>query len=502
MFKKFLTLYAICIFMCISLSAEPDNGKFVPDAELLLPNHVFFEAGGGFNFPVEFFNQGNTAMTGNGGSISAAFGYNWSGWLTDIHYTHDSWGQGKGQYALMENFRNNIAEVRIRKIISKKAINWFPKMLEVIPGFGLGVNFITTDYYPSVRAKEEGRLNSVELGAPNANCFFYRAGLELALNGITDMFIPFIGFDYNAFYDTSIGGGFAGFARLYAGVRMYPFGIVNDIKRITEDKAQELEKQEKFVESWPAPSAKVWTDNNDNFTPDGDGINDIALFELRTEYLETEPQEWKLSIYDQKNNEIKSWSGQGRHPSSVEWDGKSETDEVVFSRNEYKVVFTVIPSEKDIERTGSNELSSSVTIKTGILFHVIIPDKKWKIIVNTIYFDPDRASFEKISEEQQRENKETLESITRQILEHGEVEVVVEGYANNVSNTERENIQELIPLSRLRAQTIMNILIQNGLDEAILSFDGKGGSNPIAKWEDHDNWWKNRRVEFTVTRKE
>ena len=97
--------------------------------------------------------------------------------------------------------------------------------------------------------------------------------------------------------------------------------------------------------------------------------------------------------------------------------------------------------------------------------------------------------------------KETLESITRQILEHNEVEVLVEGYANNVSNTERENREELIPLSNLRAKTIMNILVENGLDREILSYDGNGGSNPIAKWEDRENWWKNRRVEFIVTRK-
>ena len=74
--------------------------------------------------------------------------------------------------------------------------------------------------------------------------------------------------------------------------------------------------------------------------------------------------------------------------------------------------------------------------------------------------------------------------------------------ANNVSNTERENKLELIPLSRLRAQTIMKLLIENGLDEEILSYEGNGGMNPIAKWEDHENWWKNRRVEFIVTKKE
>ena len=142
------------------------------------------------------------------------------------------------------------------------------------------------------------------------------------------------------------------------------------------------------------------------------------------------------------------------------------------------------------------------SVKTGILFQVVIPDKQWKIIVNTIHFDPDRATFEKISEEQRQENFDTLEILSKEIAEHGEVEVLVEGYANNVSNTERENRQELIPLSRLRAETIMKLLIENGLDEEVLSYKGNGGMNPIAKWEDHDNWWKNRRVEFIVTRKE
>lgn len=493
--KKTTLACLACVLLSGAVFAEPDNGKFLPSAEVLVPNHVFFEAGGGLNFPVNFFNQGTVAMTSYGGDFFAGVGYNFSGWLNSITVTRDMWGQGKGDYALMENFKNNIIEYRLRKIISKQSIKWFPKHLEVIPGFGIGVNFITTDYYPSVRAKEDGRLNSVQLGDQGANCLFYRAGLEFALNGITDLFIPFIGADYNAFYDTSIGGGFAGFARAYAGIRTYPFGTINDIKRIKQ------ERYEKMIASWPEPAAKIKTAMEDNFTPDEDGINDIAVFDLSTEYLEYDTENWLLSICDKKGKEIKRIEGKGKNPSQVEWDGKSESGELVFSRDEYTVNFTVTPSEGDRERTGLAVLSSSVKIKTGILFEVMIPDKQWKIIVNTIYFDPDRATFEKISEEQQRENKETLESITRQILEHGEVEVLVEGYANNVSNTERENIQELIPLSRLRAQTIVNILNENGLDRSILSFEGKGGSNPIAKWEDRENWWKNRRVEFIVTRK-
>ena len=194
--------------------------------------------------------------------------------------------------------------------------------------------------------------------------------------------------------------------------------------------------------------------------------------------------------------------GKGSVPNQVVWDGESEDGELVFSRNDYSAKLTIVPSVKDRERTGCSELKAEDSLKTGILFQVLVPDKQWKIIVNTIYFDPDRATFEKISEAQRQENFDTIESITKQIAEHGEVEVLVEGYANNVSNTERENKLELIPLSRLRAQTIMKLLIENGLDEEILSYEGNGGKNPIARWEDRENWWKNRRVEFIVTKKE
>ena len=526
--KKSTLVCVLCIMLSAGVLAEPDNGKFLPSAELLLPNHVFIEAGGGLNFPVNFFNQGTVAMTSYGGDILAGAGYNFSGWLNSITYTRDMWGQGKGSYALMQNFHNHIVEFRLRKIFSKQHISWFPKKLEMIPGLGLGVNFITTDYYPSLRAKEEGRMNSVKLLDKGANCFFYRASLEFALSGITDMFIPFIGIDYNAFYDTSIGGGFAGFPRLYLGVRSYPFGIINDIKRVKQEhdemllyeqqqhekelrekELQELREKEEherelyelMIASWPEPSAKISADKESNFTPDGDGINDIAIFNLSTEYLEEDPLYWKVSIFDKKNSAIKHFEGKGKLPEHVEWDGQSDNGETVFSLNEYFAKLSVIPSEHDQQRTGYNELTSEDKIKTGVLFEIIIPDKQWKIIVNTIHFDPDRATFERISEEQKLENKETIESITRQILEHNEVEVLVEGYANNVSNTERENREELIPLSNLRAKTIMNILVENGLDRNILSYDGNGGSNPIAKWEDRENWWKNRRVEFIVTRK-
>ena len=110
----------------------------------------------------------------------------------------------------------------------------------------------------------------------------------------------------------------------------------------------------------------------------------------------------------------------------------------------------------------------------------------------------DKPTFDEITPEQIQSNKNTLDSVARQISEHGSVKVVVEGYANNVSNTEEENVNELIPLSQARAEAIMAQLVERGLEAKNLSAKGFGGANPLAAWEDHAAWWKNRRVEFRV----
>lgn len=509
----------VAALLCLPLFAEPDNGKFFPDAEPLLPNHLLLELGGGMDFPLEFYSQGTIPMTNYGGNFFASLGYNWSGWLLSLKYTHDMWGAGQGDYSLMENFRSNIFEFTIRKIVSKKAVSFLPSWLEVLPWAGIGVNFITTDYYPSIRAKEEGRVKTVTFGQSGANCLFYNAGLELAANMGSENFIPYVGADYNAFYDISIGGGFAAYPRIYAGIRLYPFGFGHKKTSVMESdmeiKAQidEGEADEADVDDEPVeePEEEIIPNSVEgklsltaspaiDFTPDEDGVNDSLSIYPDAENFGDEVESWTIRVLDKKGNHIIEWKGSEKIPEQIDWDGKTEEGEFIFSRNKYIIEMSAVPTEKDRIRTGQDEFTASTEITTGILFQVIIPDKKWKIVVNTIHFDPDRETFNQIPEEQRKENYETVESIARQIKEHGDVHVEVEGYANNVTNTERENIQELIPLSKLRAKTVTEMLIESGLEEELLTYEGMGGSNPIAEWKDTKNWWKNRRVEFVVTK--
>ena len=116
-------------------------------------------------------------------------------------------------------------------------------------------------------------------------------------------------------------------------------------------------------------------------------------------------------------------------------------------------------------------------------------------------FDGDRETFEDLTAEQRVELDETIKGIVRQLKKQPDAKIVVEGYANNISGTEKENQESLIPLSQKRAKVIMDRLIKNGIPAKNISSVGLGDKNPLAAVKDTKNWWKNRRVEFLIRKK-
>ena len=275
-----------------------------------------------------------------------------------------------------------------------------------------------------------------------------------------------------------------------------PAVIAKDVEKKLNEAVRESRTRKSIVT--PAPSAKLKIDE-DRFTPDGDGINDVAVLKPSVDGVE-EVSEWSIIISDSRGNPFRVFTGKGNVPEQIMWDGLSDSGAKTDSLSKYIARLIVQLSEKDCERTGLNYLTDSGNIRTGVLVQAV-DEEEWKIIVNTIYFDPDRATFRTLSKAQIDSNNETVKSIADQLLEHPNVLVVVEGYANNVSNTRREDIEELIPLSQKRADAIKNLLIERGVPADVISAVGKGGANPVAAWEDRANWWKNRRVEFLIRRK-
>ena len=252
------------------------------------------------------------------------------------------------------------------------------------------------------------------------------------------------------------------------------------------------------------PAVTISSELMEGFTPDGDNKLDTLPVSIKPR-VNLKSKAWKLIINDKNKETIKEISGQGQVPAEIVWDGSTISGEDIFSGEDYYITLIAEPVDSIAKKYALNEVpSNTLEIKSGILWETIIPDEKWKIVVNTIYFDPDAATFNTLTEEQIQSNKWTLDSIADQVKEKEsfvELNIEIQGYANNVSNTEKENIEELIPLSQARADAIKEELAKRGLKISNLTSIGYGGANPMAKWEDRQHWWKNRRVEFVVTKK-
>jgi outer membrane protein OmpA-like peptidoglycan-associated protein len=87
---------------------------------------------------------------------------------------------------------------------------------------------------------------------------------------------------------------------------------------------------------------------------------------------------------------------------------------------------------------------------------------------------------------------------------HGKYKLLIEGHTNptvnpaDIAGRQEEQTQSLQPLSEIRARAVFNELVKLGIDQNRLIISGLGGERPAAAWEDRDNWWMNRRVEFKI----
>ena len=274
--------------------------------------------------------------------------------------------------------------------------------------------------------------------------------------------------------------------------------------RIAEENLrQEMQAEYKRVSRNSEMFFGVGLEELSDFTPDGDGVHDTIVFRPNKKYMSQAPESWSLTITDPFGNKFKSWEGNGELPDEIVWDGKGDDGSVVFSRESYTANLSVTISQNDCERLGKSP--AEATIKDEISANVgIVLNKtganEWRIEMASISFDPNAATFNKLSKAQREEFYQTLNTIVEKAQAMDNAKITIEGYANNVSGTDKENTEELIPLSQLRAEAIAKLLTERGIAAEQIKAVGMGGANPKASREDRENWWKNRRIEFVFSK--
>ena len=82
-----------------------------------------------------------------------------------------------------------------------------------------------------------------------------------------------------------------------------------------------------------------------------------------------------------------------------------------------------------------------------------------------------------------------------------QTKVVISGYTDNVpigSGLKRQGIDSNLDLSSKRADEVVDYLLKQGVDPAIISAQGFGENNPVASNDTADGRAQNRRIEVTL----
>jgi hypothetical protein len=206
---------------------------------------------------------------------------------------------------------------------------------------------------------------------------------------------------------------------------------------------------------------------------------------------------WKVEIFEPQApyNLFYDWSGDGIPPEQIIWDGKGHTGDWVHSASEYPLIYSAYSKDGNSKIITSKIVIDAFVIKDGAALRITVP---------SIVFCPDSGSWDNLDDDVIENNRWIISRIALALEKHSEYMVRVEGHANytinpsNIPGRQHEQTYELQPLSEIRAKTVVEELIKLGIDSSRLSYYGIGGEHPLASWDDHDNWWKNRRVEFLL----
>lgn len=233
------------------------------------------------------------------------------------------------------------------------------------------------------------------------------------------------------------------------------------------------------------------TTTPDLFSPDGDGRDDLLEFHITAEDVSPIGY-WILEIYDPRGEFFTDFGGPGAPPSRLRWDGRAGNGELVQSAERYTYQLEV------------GDALGNVAQREGIIRVDVLVEPfgtGYRIRIPSITFPPNSPELilDARTEEGVR-NREVIDRLVEILGRFPEYEIVVEGHAVNLSGTEREEREELQPLSQQRAAAVRRALIERGIPGRTVSAAGRGGTVPVVDHQDEVNRWKNRRVDFILRR--
>jgi flagellar hook assembly protein FlgD/flagellar motor protein MotB len=229
------------------------------------------------------------------------------------------------------------------------------------------------------------------------------------------------------------------------------------------------------------------------FSPDNDGVDDELIMTMGAQDV-SPIASWSFEIREPQPPYLLFYriEGRGSPAERAVWNGRSNSSrnaELVQAATDYPYTFK------------AEDVLGNASVLEGMLgvdVLVIRDGDVLRIQVPSIVFRANEADFVGLAPEVVDNNNRILRRIAEILNKFRDYRVQVEGHANPVLQTEKEETEELQPLSEKRARATVEFLAGFGVNRGRLSAIGMGGKRPVTPFADRDNWWKNRRVEFIL----
>lgn len=231
------------------------------------------------------------------------------------------------------------------------------------------------------------------------------------------------------------------------------------------------------------------------FSPDGDGVNDSITVSLAVENRD-DIVAYQVALYNSRDSLFELFSAPGAPPETFTWDGTNRAGETVESAEDYR-----------LELRMWDDLGNASTISAVIPVDILVyrVGDQIKIRIAAITFLPYSANYIDVPPAQRTKNLQTLDRLAEILQKFPGYSIDVEGHAvqiywNDPVRGRTEQEQVLMPLSRARADAILQALVARGIAAQRLTSSGVGALQPLVPNSDLENRWMNRRVEFILER--
>jgi len=209
---------------------------------------------------------------------------------------------------------------------------------------------------------------------------------------------------------------------------------------------------------------------------------------------ETEVTGWTMDIIDADGNVIRTYNGEGDPSGDITWSAGKEKGEPGIDVEQF--TFNL-----EVTDRGGNTREYEQFVPLDIF--LVKRNGKLHIAVPNIIFGAYKHTLDSRGAEMERRNLESIRKVADIYEQYPAHDLLLEGHALNIYrgvSGSREAAEEevLVPLTRRRAQTVKDALVERGMPSEKIGIEYFGGSNPIVSVHDLSVRWQNRRVEFIM----